>query len=579
MTSSLTLLLLAQGCSNPPEAPETPVVETIDQLPMLSVQSPERGAFYNDDELRIRGIAKAGDANLDTLIANGIEINLEASGEFAQVLPTEIGLNLLGARLEDLAGKRAVDGRSFYWGDAYYPGEVVEEGMRMLLGPEILDDNDSDLDDAASLIEMAAADEAITDLVVGTTVEDDNYDFIVTDLELKSAEIDIVPAEGYLAISAELSDFWMSFDVENILNQSYLNTIGEAWADTVSLQMDIALSMTNGSLETNATQASTSLDEFGLTVDYFPDFLEGYLADWVKDYIQDVATETLQELVGDLLKDFIEGLTADTTVNDIDLLSTLNSVDIRSSGIRLTADVAAEGADLSSLPSNAGSPKTPSEIPSWEALPNAPIALAVDDDMVNQLLFALWSTGALSGIEFSGAELALLSGAPIEAPLGPVTGATLGADLPPMLRSSDSPEMTGDMGIGELRLQVAREDGILHDFSISAWLGVVASLSESGTISLELDNRPRYIPMEIGVLEWDPQLDPGDLAALVRLMMPPLFGRAGSLAPSFEVPTVPLGETIGLEVFDGLEIGLQEADFQFNSDDWLLLGGKLEAFQ
>jgi len=51
------------------------------------------------------------------------------------------------------------------------------------------------------------------------------------------------------------------------------------------------------------------------------------------------------------------------------------------------------------------------------------------------------------------------------------------------------------------------------------------------------------------------------------------------LAPRFEVPTVPLGETIGLEVFDGLEIGLQEADFQFNSDNWLLLGGKLEAFQ
>jgi len=59
MTSSLTLLLLAQGCSSPPEDPEIPVVETIDQLPLLSVQSPERGTFYNDDELRIRGIAKA----------------------------------------------------------------------------------------------------------------------------------------------------------------------------------------------------------------------------------------------------------------------------------------------------------------------------------------------------------------------------------------------------------------------------------------------------------------------------------------------------------------------------------------
>ena len=62
-------------------------------------------------------------------------------------------------------------------------------------------------------------------------------------------------------------------------------------------------------------------------------------------------------------------------------------------------------------------------------------------------------------------------------------------------------------------------------------------------------------------------------------MMPPLFGRAGSLAPRLEVPTVPLGETLGLEALDGVTIGLREADFAFNEDNWLILGGALEATQ
>ena len=579
MAAPLTLLMLLHGCSGSPETPEGPAPESVDQLPLLTVTAPERGAFYGTDEVRIQGSAIPGSADLSSLVANGIEINLEAGGEFAQILPTETGLNLIGTRLEDFAGKRAVDGRAFYWGESYFPGDFVEKGLRMRLGPDLLDDNDEELDDAASLIELAASDPALADLIVGTEIEDENYDFVLTGMSLNSAIVDITPQEGTLVIEAELQDFWLGFDIENILGQSYLNTVGEAEADTVSLQMEVALSMSSGSLESSAAEANTSLSGFAITVDYFPDFLEGYLADWTQDYLQDVASETIQEVVADLLKDFIEGLTADTSVSGIDLYTTLDSVEIRSSGIRLTADVGAVGADLSSLPRTASSPKTPSPVPSWDVLPDTPIALAVDDDMINQVLFSLWSSGSLSGIEFSGTELALLAGAPIEAPLGPVTGASLGADLPPMLRASESPEMTADMGIGELRLQIAREDGILHDFSVSAWLGMEATLTESGNIAVKLDNRPAYIPMEVGVLEWDPNLDPSDLSALIRLMMPPLFGRAGSLAPSLEVPTVPLGAVLGIEALDDITIGLKEADFSLNEDNWLVLGGALEATQ
>jgi hypothetical protein len=579
MTPFFSVLTLLVGCSGETGVSGVPEVEEIEQLPVLVVTNPERGAFLPPGEVRIRGQATKGEAALKSLVANGIDINLEANGEFAQVLPVQIGLNLLGSRLEDLAGKRAVDGRSFYWGDSYFPGEFVEQGLRMRLGPELLDDNNPDINDAATLVEMAATDPDLADLIIGTTIEDDNYTFIITDLEIDDADVDIVPNRAYLSIQVDLHDFWMSFDVNDIFGWDYLDTDGSAWADTVTLSMDVAMAMSNGQVESTTTQAQTSLNGFGLTVNNFPDSLEGYLADWVQDYIQEAAAEALKDQVGNLLVQFIEGLSADTTIGDIEIYTQLNAVEIRKSGILLTADVACEGADLSQLPSGAGSPKTDSDPPNWSALPDQPFAIAVDDDLLNQFFFSYWATGAMSGFDFSGTELALLAGAPIEAPLGPVSSANIRLSLPPMLRKGTQPEMTADMGIGELRFVVARQDGQIHDFSVSAWVGAIASLSESGKVSLEFDSRPKYIPMEIGVLDWDPNLDPGDLAALVRLMMPPLFGRASSLAPSFDVPSIPLGDSLNLSSLEGLELSIRDATFTLNDDNWLILGASVVGTQ
>ena len=563
------------ACSGDSEETGIPAPEQIEQLPVLSITSPKRAAFYPPGEVRIQGQATAGDAALDSLIANGIDINLEANGEFAQVLPVNVGLNLLGTRLVDLAGRRAVDGRSFYWGEAYSPGEFVEEGLRMRLGPELLDDDNPDLDDAATLVEIAAVDPSLADLLIGTTIEDENYTFVLTGFQIDDASVDITPNKAYVAIEADLYDFWIDFDINDILGLSYLDTIGSAWADTVTLYMDVALELSGGEVTSEATQVSTSLSGFGLTVDYFPDSLEGYLAGWVEDYIQEAAEDALRDQVGALLAGFVEGLSADTSLGDIDLYTTLNKVDIRSTGIRITADVASEGADLSQLASNAGSPKTSSETPKWNALPDRPLAMAIDDDLLNQFFFSYWATGAMGGLEFSGTELALLSGAPIEAPLGPVSSAGIQLDLPPMVRKPTQDDMTTDMGIGELRFVVAREDGQIHDFSVSAWAGAVISLSNEGKISLDLVTRPKYIPMEVGVLDWDPDLDPGDLAALVRLMVPPLLGRASSLAPSFEVPPIPLGEALPLSSLEDLTLSLQDADFSFTEDNWVLLGASV----
>jgi hypothetical protein len=577
MTRFLPILVLFIACSK--EDPDTgdTGLGGLDQLPELQITAPERASFHPPGALRVQGQTQVHDAALKSLIINGIDIQVESTGEFSQILPVSVGLNLLGAHLEDLAGRSAKDGRAFYWGTALYPGDRVKEGLRLRLGPELLDDNDPDLDDVATLIEIAAADDSLAKELEGIAVVDDNYDFILTSLDIGSADVDIDPQNGFLSVGVDLHDFTMDFDINDIFGIGSLDTNGSAWASTVRLTLDLALTLNGGQIESSATQAETSLSGFGLTIDNFPDSLEEYLADWIQDYIQEAATEALKEQASGLLVNFIEGMSADINIGEIAVFTTLNQVEIKPTGIRITADLASEGADLSHLPKNAGSPKTPSEPPNWAELPDQPLAVAIDDDLLNQFFFSYWATGAMEGFEFSGTELALLAGGPIDAPIGPVSSASLGFMLPPMFRKSNQKEMTGDMGFGELRLAISREDGLVQDFSINAWVGTQATLADSGKINFKLESRPEFIPMEIGVLQSDPTLDPVVLADLIEGMMPSLFERASALAPSFEIPAIPLGETLNVSALSDLELRLEDASVALNDDNWLLLGAAVGA--
>lgn len=577
MTRILSLVLLMAACSKDDPNTSDTGLGGVDQLPTLDISSPERASFLPKGEVRVQGSAQASNTALKQLLINGIDVQVESTGEFSQVLPVSIGLNHIGAHLEDLVGRVSKDGRAFYWGDALYPGEDTKEGLRMRLGPELLDDDDPDVDDAATLIEIAVTDEALADELVGITLSTENYEFILTDLEIAKAITDIDLHNGFLSLAVELKDFTIQFDINDIFGIDRADTDGSAWAKTVHVSLDLALSVNNGQVKSTANQAQTSMVGFGLTIDNFPDSLEDNLAGWVKDYIQEAAEEALQEQVGDLMAKFIEGLSADITIGGIDVLTSLNQVEIQESGIRITADLAIEGEDLSELPKNAGSPKTPSDPPAWADLPNQPLAIAVDDDLLNQFFFSYWSTGAMGGFEFSGTELALLAGSPIEEPLGPVSSASLTFNLPPMFRKSSQPEKTGEMGFGELRLAISREDGLVQDFSINAWVGTTATLSDSGKISFTLEDRPEFIPMEIGVLKSDPTLDPLVSSELIYTMMPSLFGRASALAPSFELPAIPLGETLSVGALAELELRLQEATIALNDDSWMILGAKIAA--
>jgi hypothetical protein len=176
-------------------------------------------------------------------------------------------------------------------------------------------------------------------------------------------------------------------------------------------------------------------------------------------------------------------------------------------------------------------------VPDPAALEADPVALAVSDDVLNQILHAAWLAGA-----FDVEDLAAI------VPLGdalPGARVALSSGLPPVVipRRGDSPGV--DIGWGELAFDLAFA-GPSGAATVRGVLSLVVGLER-----LEADAsgglRPVFAPgaevaVQVTHVDWDHlpttrRLTEGLVAALVRNALPDLLGRVASIP----LPALDLG--------------------------------------
>ena len=235
----------------------------------------------------------------------------------------------------------------------------------------------------------------------------------------------------------------------------------------------------------------------------------------------------------------------------------------------------AVGGRLLDLPDGAGSLRTEGPAASWPLGGGQPFTVAADDDLVNQLLFAFWHSGQLGSIAFSGAEIGGLSGAELPPPLGPADEVVFDLGLPPVMTAATEEDQDIDISLGEFALVFYREDGEVNHFSVNVRTGAVIETNDDNELTFTMDDRPSMMQLEVGVLQHTAALDPGDLAALVKLSMPPLLGNASSFLPGFPAPDLDVGELMDAEALDGVVLSLSEPTVELDSTGWLILGGSL----
>jgi hypothetical protein len=513
---------------------------------------------------------------VERITINGERFAIGETGRFAAAMGWEPGIQILGARVESTNGERAVDGRAFQAGPTHAPDDWISGAIRMEIDGEILDDDEEDPDDIAGLLELALEDPSLIEPLIGVPVETDAAIFTPTDVSLGRARIDLVPGDGGLDAVVSMDGIAMDLDVGGVGLYSWVETTGTASATSVDAAISMTIESSEGTVRADLTEIAIVLDGFAITVEWVPDFMEDSIAGWIEDYVEQAIADLIEAEVVSLVEETLSAFAIGATFNDdLDMELRLADLTVVPTGLRFEVDARIQALNSRELPRNAGSLKTAGDPPEWPAYKTQPLWAAVDDDLVNQLGFAFWATDLAQGIEMDGILLGGLAGGPLPAPLGPATTVTMSLNLPPVLSPSKDEDWAAQLTVGEWDLAFNRLDGEVLRFSINLRSHVNVSMEEGSVIRMSVDDRPAQIEQAIGVLAFPDELDPGDLAALVKLLVPPLMGNASEFAPDIPIPQVALEEFIDVEATRGKVLMVENAQVRLENDSWLLLQADL----
>lgn len=565
----MIVLLATIACTrdDPVREREAPLV----RLPRIEVQSPTRGAFIEGGQaVTLSGTLTEGSAPIERLLLGDVEVPFESDGRFTYELDPQPGINVVGLRVEDSGGERAVEGLSFHYAGDHESGDVLKDAVRMKIGPELLDDDRPDLDDVAAILELVVEDPSLTDGIVGTTIEESSYDIVVTGFSFDDADIDIDPQEDLLPVLATLDDIVLDFDVFGKGVYSWLSTSGQGTCTDVVVYVTLE---PTGGVDIEVTSADATLHDFNLEIDWVPGFIEDWIEGWAQDTIEEQLESTVLEMADGVLGEYLQAYAVDVDLTSSSSITlTLSGVDVSEDGLLLTLDGAAEGWGTT-LPENAGSIETTAAAPAWPIDRERPFVVAIDDDLVDQVLFSFWATGALR-VEFGPLEIAALAGEPLPAPLGPVADLVFDIGLPPVITPGDE-EHGMALHLGEFVMDITREDGE----KVTASINVVAGgdlVQDGDRIGVALDDRPAYIDVDVGMLAVPEGLDPGDVASLFRLMTPTLLGSAADFMPSVPLPVIPLEDFGSLPELQGKGLLISDADIDMQASGWLVVAGEVD---
>ena len=546
-------------------------------LPVLAVTEPARGSFDSSGSGIVRGQVGAGQSGVSAVTVNGESFGVENDGDFYAAMPWTPGIQILGTRVESDNGERAVDGRAFHAGPTHDPGEWIEGAIRMEIDSEIIDDDDEEMDDIAGLLEVALEDESILTTLVGMPVDAGGVIVTPTAVAFSRAQIDIVPGDGQLETLVSLDAIEMDFDVAGVDWYTWLGTFGSAWATRVDAYVVLTVASSGGTVRAEATEVEVSLHDFGVTVEYVPDFLESTISDWIEGAIEDSIASVVEDVIADYVASSLEAFAVGASLStEMDIDMRLAGLEIVPNGVRFEADARLVSSTSRELPEGAGSLDTSGEPPDWPENKTQSFWAAVDDDLMNQLAFAFWQSGAVDGIELDAVLLGGLAGGPLPPPLGPADTVDMSLGLPPVMTPAGSDDWAAKVAVGEWRIKFNRTDGEVLDFSINARSAVDATVDDEGQIELTINSRPVEMDLAIGVIEAPDSLDPGDLAALVRLMIPPLLGNASGFAPKIPIPVLPLDEFVSVPATQGKELIMSNPTVNVNDNGWMLLESGLD---
>jgi hypothetical protein len=431
----LLIALAVVGCKKDEPAPLT---TTDDDEPTsgelaIDILEPTAGAHLPVGAVMVQGTQ----TGLSNVTLNGDPIEA-ASGSFARELTLERGINNFEARGEKGTTFRMTR-RAVLAGVFAEPVGAIDDALGVRLNQGGLDAMGGivgGLLDPAGLTKSLAKANPVYESFV--------FDASVRTIDFAPLEMEFAPSQGQMALDVILPDVFTVIGIDTLLDFDL-----EVTADEARIGGVMAIGTDGqGHLTADFSNATVSLEGFDYDTSLIPgdfSFGEGTL----EGIVEGVLLDQVEVLVPELLEEQLS--TLDISF-DLDLLGTpvsigtaFRSAFVDADGVQLVADleidVPAQGTKSAPgfLIGNTDRP-TPNT--------QADMSLALSDDLVNRLLFEVWSGGLVDQtLSTEDGSLPLDLGA-----FGADTGTlALDAKLPPVLVQKGA---VTELQIGELQARL-----------------------------------------------------------------------------------------------------------------------------
>jgi len=434
--------------------------------PLLTIDHPPWGStLTGKPSIQLNG--KAGDegAGIDKVTVNGKAAYPDAAQQWYHQHGALHGLNRVLATATDLGGEQSKATRGFYFSSLYYPTDaakpeaaMVKDAIQLFMGKDFFDDGVHDVskpDDLATLMEIVANAIPIN-AVLPPKVSEGDVDVTLSNASMGKVSVAIKPVQGGLDFQIAVPNIHTDLKVKAKVKLGFFKTkvsvSGSIDVAKITLQARVMLSAKNGKAVATMASSSAKVDGMKLHVNGIAglfDFLWNILLDaYKKEFEKQIQKALIKELPGAFEQVFSilalkENIELDPPLGQgpkltLTLISKIAALDFTPAGglIRLDATVvAAKGTShvtLGAIGRGGCVGKSPDK---FNIDKKQRLQFAGHDDLMNQLLYALWYAGGLKG-DIPGSELAKdgekLAGFDL-------SKATIGIDflLPPILEGCE----------------------------------------------------------------------------------------------------------------------------------------------
>ena len=477
------------------------------------------------------------------------------------------GINILDFRLEAEDQGRAVHSMAVY-SAPYHPREtVVEDGIRIQVGQELLDDGDPDVDDLATIAEGVLNTMDFNSMLAGQVFDAAGYAFLVNSVSIGGFDIGILCGDA-LFVTVDAYDVEVDFYVDYLWGVDGVGTLEQATMD-----FEIELDVENGEVVITTVDQYTDFTGVVASLDYIPGFVENWIVGWAEEEIEQTLGQEAQRLIEEMVAQYLNSFSLNYELfAGVSIEGVISDLDVAPDGLRISSDALFVGDLVLDVPSYAGSALVAEEAPSWPLTRQKGFGVALSGDLINQLLLEVWGTGFLSEMDLDGVLVQGLAGAAVPPPIGPVGNLRLDLGLPPSFTPPTESDMDVDLSVGEWQMKFTREDEEVVDFRVNMRAGVDVYV-EDGKVKLGVDQRTSKIDLGVSTLAYPEGLKEAEFSALGRLMIPSLLGSVGRFLPSFELPVISLGNFS--TALEGEVLEISDPLISVDQQSWLLLEADL----